>query len=230
MKTGGYRYFVRNGDEFFNGDYFYVPQGGVNGIMKAAAAESTNYGYRSYWNFKDNNGHEQKAKELNYTEDAVGIIHFGVDWDDLYFDRDLEKVTSDCPQAGDPNYTYCSYVWDTDTIKTCRVTYDSEGEFYEIKLTLDCTKEKTLGDSLQYLVEPTGDPNAKYTNITETVQIWNNGKFKQFYSLDEWKAQYGGVLPVESANDYKTNFVYNEYGTTIRNYQYAEEFITALGY
>ena len=230
MTTGGYRYFVRNGDEFFNGDYFYVPQGGANGIMKAAAAKDTNYGYRSYWNFKDNTGHEQKAKELTYEEGDDGIIRFGVKWDDLYYDRDLEKVTSDCPQAGDANYTYCSYVWDTDTIKTCKVTYNAEGEYYEIKLTLDCSKDKTLGESLQYLTGPANDPNARYTNITETVQIWNNGKFKQFYSYDEWSAKYGGVLPVESANDYKTQFVYNEYATTIRNYQYAEEFIKSLGY
>ena len=229
MTTGGYRYFVKNGDEFFNGDYFYVPSGGTNGIMKAAAAESTNSGYRSYWNFKDKWGHEQKAKELNYEIDNDGIVHFGVGWDDLYFDRDLEKVTDDCPQEG-KDYRYCQYVWDLDTIKTCKVTYNAEGEYYEIKLTLDCSLDKTLGDSLQYLTGPANDPNARYTNITETVQIWNNGKYKQFYSYDEWSAKYGGIMPVESANDYKTQFVYNEYGTTIRNYQYAEEFITALGY
>ena len=226
--TGGYRYFVKNGDEFFNGDFFYVPEGGfMNAAMKTFSTDNTNYAYISYFNFKSNTGHEKKTTKLTYTEDK-GVFYFNIDWNQTLFDRDIDKVTDDCPMP-DKDYTYCSYVWDTDTIKTCTVTYNAEGGYYEIQLTLDCSKKKTLGDSLKYLREGSGDENAKYTAITETVQIWNNGKFKSFTSYDEWKATRMG-LKIESANDYKTQFFYDEYSTTIRNYLFAEEYIASLGY
>lgn len=228
MDTGGVRYFVKNGNEYFNTDYFYVPDGGVNGIVKAAAAETTNYAYRLYYNLDLCRGFDQKAKELNY-EKIEDTVKFGVNWNKLYFENSEKslEIPKYFSESLDESEFYCSFVWDLDTIKEASVEYNSIEGYYEIEVKLDCTKEKTLGTSLLELVSGTGDSNAKYTEVTETIQIWDNGRFKEFFSYDEWFSPkaYGIISNVKSANDYKTYFYYDDYSTTISNYQYASEYI-----
>ncbi len=228
MDTGGVRYFVKNGSEYFNADYFYVPDGGTNGIVKAAAAETTNYAYRLYYNLDLGKGFDQKAKELTYEKDG-DTIKFGVNWDKLYFENSekSQEIPIYFSQSNDESEFYCSFIWDLDTIKEASVECNSLEGFYEIEVKLDCTQEKTLGTSLPELIAGTGDSRATYTEITETVQIWDNGRFKTFFSYNEWFSPkaYSVISNVESANDYKTYFYYDDYSTTISNYQYASEYI-----
>ncbi len=227
MQTGGVRYYVKNNNEYFNADYFYVPKGGVNGIIKAVAAESTNYGYMCYYSQANSIHHEKKAKELSYKELENGTIGFRVNWADLYFDQDVEGLP-EILDLDQEEYQYCSYLWSIDTIKTAKVSYNENG-YYEMVVTLDCSKEETYEKGLIYLQQGAGDENAKYTAITETIQIWDNGRYKSFYSYDEWYAPKAyGVFSLSSANDYRTDFYYDDYSLTIKNYQYAKDYIDSL--
>ena len=226
VKTGGIRYTIKNGNEFFNGDYFFVPQDGAGMIAKKASPEYTNYGYRRYYNLSKNIGYEQKAKELSFTTTASGEILFGVDWTDLYFENKID-IPQEFVQSG-VDYKYYNYIWDEDTILEASVKYENTKGYYEIVVKLDCKNEKTITDEgKKALADGAGDKDAVYTSIVETVQIWDNGRYKVFNTLDSWYSPHIHGLPfsTSSANDYKTTFYYDSYSLNISNYQYAKEFI-----
>ena len=226
VPTGGIRYYIKNDNEFFNADYFYVPKGGIGAIAKAASPEYTNYGYRMYYNVDLGKGCEQKAKELSFEKECNGSLRFGVNWDDLYFENSIKDVPAEFAASEKP-YRYYNYDWTEESILTALVTYNAKDGYYEMKVTIDCENEEAIQDGLKVLKEGAGDKDAVYTSITETVQIWDNGRYKQFNTYDEWHSPHihGMRISADSANDYKTTFYYDEYSLTISNYQYSTDFI-----
>ena len=94
VATGGIRYLVKNNNELFKADYFYVPDSGIaSSFAKNASPEYTNYGYRYYYNDSTKKGREQKAKDLSYAIQSNGTILFGVNWNDLYYDNNSWSFT-----------------------------------------------------------------------------------------------------------------------------------------
>lgn len=230
VSTGGIRYTVKNGDEFFNADYFYVPQGGlINTIAKKASPEFTNYGYRAYYNLATQSGREQKAKELNYKVLSNGVIGFRVLWDNLYFDREITEIPQEFAASG-KSYRYYNYTWSVDSLLSASVKYNAKGGYYELKVEIDCSNEEAIKDGLAVLRQGANDPNAVYTKIVETVQIWDNGRFKIFNTYDDWYSPHihNTSFSATSANDYRTTFYYDDYSLNISNYQYAKEYIDSL--
>lgn len=227
VPTGGIRYYIKNGNEFFNADYFYVPQGGIaSAFAKAASPEYTNYGYRIYYNLDLNMGYEQKAKELSFERTRKGYLVFGVDWSDLYFENKIEDIPAEFSTSEKP-YRYYNYDWTEESLLSANVTYNAQDGYYEIIAHIDCDNEDAIKDGLKVLKEGAGDKDAVYTSITETVQIWDNGRYKQFNTYDEWHSPHihGMRISADSANDYKTTFYYDDYSLNIANYQYSTEFI-----
>lgn len=227
VPTGGHRFYLKNGTKYYNSDYFYIDEEAdcnaiIKGIIKGAAKESTQYAYRSYFDAELNKGFEQKAKEIVAESDSVGDLKLGTNWDELYFHNELEMPA--VMSQSDATFKYCDFILDKETIKTCSVEYNSKNGFYTIKLTLDCSLDKTLGDSLKYLIEGAGDQNARYTDITQTIEIWDNGRYKTHFSYNAWLAPKAyGVLKMQSANDYRTYFYYDDFSLDVKNYPYLEE-------
>jgi len=223
MDTGGIRYYVKNDEEYFQADYFYVPQCGSNQIIIAAAAENTNYGYRAYYNLSKYIGREQKAKKLSYEIDSNASILFGVCWDVLYFDNSLTQIPELMAESGE-EYFYYNYIVNKDTVLSATVVHIDD--YYEIVVDLDCSKNETTIHGIKYLTDATGDSGARYTQIVQKIQIWDNGRFKMYNSADTWLSPkaYGVFLNLSSTNDYRTTFYYDDYSLDIDNYQYATEF------
>ena len=228
VATGGIRYYIKNGYEFFNADYFYVPKGTAGAFAKAASPEYTNYGYRMYFNVLGI-GYEQKAKELSFEKLSNGTIRFGVNWSDLYYENQIKEIPAEFALSEKP-YRYYNYDWTEESILTAKVTYDADGGYYEVKVTIDCDNTEAIKDGLKVLKEGAGDQDAVYTSITETVQIWDNGRYKQFNTYDEWHSPHihGMRLSADSANDYRTTFYYDDYSLNISNYQYSTDFINYI--
>lgn len=230
VPTGGIRYTIKNGDEFFNADYFYVPSnaGTMGSIAKAASPEYTNYGYRRYYNKALNIGREQKAKELSYKTQNDGQILFSVNWSDLYFDQEIEMPQEFAESRA--SYKYYNFTWDTDTIKSATVEYNEEEGYYKLVVELDASNKKTVKDAIKDLQNGAGDKNAKYTKIVETIEIWDNGRYKTFNTKDDWESPriHGMRISTSSYNDYRTTFYYDDYSLNISNYQYAKEYIETL--
>lgn len=224
VPTGGYRFYVKNGPEYFNADYFFVGETKnalLKGIIQGAAKESTQYAIRSYYNIDDAKGFEQKAKNAKTSISSNKLI-VNADWSDLYYNKEIEVPVF--MAQSEEELKYCDFILDVDTIKTCSIEYNSKKGYYTIKLTLDCELEKTLGDSLKYLQEGAGDPTAVYTSITQTIEIWDNGRYKTHFSYNAWHAPKAyKVMNMKSANDYKTYFMYDDYSTNIANYPYTED-------
>ncbi len=229
VNTGGIRYTIKNGDEFFNADYFYVPTDASGSLAKAASPEYTNYGYRRYYNKALGIGREQKAKELNYKKQSNGQILFSVDWTDLYFDNEIE-MPDEFAESG-ASYKYYNFTWDTDTIKSAAVEYNEEGGYYKMVVELDASNKKTVKDGIKDLQNGAGDKDAKYTSIIETIEIWDNGRYKTYNTYDGWTSPHihgMKLISATSANDYRTTFYYDAYSLNINNYQYATEYIESL--
>ena len=226
VATGGIRYYIKNGNEFFNADYFYVPQGGAGTIAKKMDPKNTNYGYRMYYNLSTHVGYEQKSTELSFEKDIFGNIKFGVDWDILLFENKIEEIPAEFA-ASSKAYRYYNYDWTKESILTASVTYNADEGYYEMVVTIDAENEEAIKDGLEVLRAGAGDESAVYTSITETVQIWDNGRYKQFNTYDKWKSPniHGLHISTSSANDYKTTFYYDDYSLNIKNYQYSNEFI-----
>ena len=231
VATGGIRYMVKNNNELFKADYFYVPtDAGIAGsFAKAASPEYTNYGYRYYYNNETKTGREQKAKDLSYAIQSNGAILFGVNWNDLYFDNNITKTPTEFASSN-TTYKYYNYVWNENTILSAEVQYFENRGYYELKVELDASNEETVAEGLQDLRNGAGDEDAYYTKIVETVQIWDNGRYKQFNTKDSWYSPHihGMRISASSYNDYRTTFYYDEYSLNISNYQYATEFIQAI--
>lgn len=229
VATGGIIYTVKNGDEFFKAEYFYVPKDAAGALAKNASPEFTNYGDRLYYNLATKKGHEQKSVELDYTKQSNGQLLFGVNWNNLFSEQDIEEIPQEFA-ASKKDYKYYNYTWDKDTIISASVEYNKTEGYYTIVVELDTTLKKTVKDGLEVLRNGAGDKTAKYTKIVETVEIWDNGRYKTFNTYDNWHANkiHGTIFSVDSANDYKTTFYYDDYSLNIDNYQYATEYIASL--
>ncbi len=232
VATGGIRYMVKNNNELFKADYFYVPDSGIaSSFAKNASPEYTNYGYRYYYNDSQKVGREQKAKDLSYAIQSNGTILFGVNWNDLYYDNNITKTPTEFVSSN-KDYKYYNYVWNKETVLSATVQYFEDKGYYELVVEIDATNEDAVKDGLKALRDGAGDEEAYYTKIVETVQIWDNGRYKEFNTMDSWASPHihgmKRVGTTYAANDYRTTFYYDDYSLNISNYQYAQEFINSL--
>ena len=203
VQTGGIRYTIKNKNEFFHADYFYVPKGTAGRFAKAASPEYTNYGYRYYYNTNTMKGHEQKARELDYEITATGATLFGVNWTNLYYDRDVTDVPSEFA-ISNKSYKYYNYVWSEESILSASVEYFEDKGYYELVVEIDTKNTEAIKEGLVDLRNGAGDEDAYYTKIVETVQIWDNGRYKQFNTKDDWYSPHihGLFISASSYNDY----------------------------
>ena len=92
-----------------------------------------------------------------------------------------------------------------ETIKSVTLTHNDEEGYWYMVLELDVKNDKTT-EITQAKLRSSSDTTkkAKYTSIVETIEIWDNGMFKSFMSMDEWKA---GII--SSKIDYRTYISYD---------------------
>ncbi len=189
-------------------------------------AKDTNYGYRMYYSLDLNKGYEQKSIQLDYEIKSNGTILFGVDWSDRLFENKINEIPAEFSVSEKP-YRYYNYDWTEESLLSATITYNEGEGYYEIVAYIDCENEEAIKDGLDVLRAGAQDDDAVYTSIKETVQIWDNGRYKMFNTYDDWYSPHihGLLISAESANDYKTTFYYDEYSLTISNYQYSTDFI-----
>ena len=220
-----YRYFVKNGTEFFNSNYFYTDGSAMGaGIMASVSGENVHFSQRVYYNSDLEYGYSQKSKVMEYKVAESGAVSFGADWNDLYNQQEISAPKE--MLCSGLEYTFSSFLIEADTITKANITHDNAG-FYKINIELDCSLDKTMAKELPFLVGAAGDPKARYTKVKMDIEIWDCGRFKKFFCENSWSSKnaYGMHLKVDAVNNYQTSFYYNDYALNIRNYQYAEEFI-----
>lgn len=107
-----------------------------------------------------------------------------------------------------PHYCVTEATVTLDTIQSATLTHNDAGGYYVIEFKLD-PEAATAAILLPNLRKNSGIGNAKYTSITETIEIWDNGFFKRFLSVDKWKGTKALVVSINSTIHFDTVYKYD---------------------
>jgi len=125
-------------------------------------------------------------------DDAEGTL--AIDTDRLYFHASHK-----------PLYCVTEAVVSPDTIESATLTHDDAGGYYTIVFHLNAKKASKY--LLHNLRDGSDMNDAKYESITETIEIWDNGFFKSFLSVDKWSGT--KVIKINSTIHYETTYSYS---------------------
>ena len=212
-----YIYSLRTLDEYYKTEYS-VPNGSVGSLF---AKEDTDYAIRAYQDLTMDYCYAQKA----YTPavDETGEYNsLNVDWGDKNIvpakKWKVEQEKEIFSKKQNETYYQTKLTINKNTIKDVKVELKEEkdGNYYEIVITLNPDVEETYARNIENLRKGAGD-DAYYKSMVETIQIWDNGYYKSFRSLDSWVGKGGNLT---SDMDYFYTFYYEDEAGTVDSYKY----------
>ncbi|MGN0767958.1 MAG: hypothetical protein ACI4M8_01245 [Christensenellales bacterium] len=236
----GNRYVLKTGTEFYYTEYS-IPGGGLGGLAGAFAPENTTFALRSYsdasimdYVYSEKSLSPQFLKADDGSDAVVGIERY---WDDPEKQISEDKWAKEQLQgiycsAQTGEYTATDQNITEETIKSAQIEYKTSenGNYYILTLELDTDNPKTTERSIDNLRKGANSEDANYTSMVETIEIWENGYFKYFKSLDEW-AMHGKNGGMSSLIDYETTFYFDAAHTDPTIYMdFAEAKTNALAY
>lgn len=184
-------------------------QGKINGLDQTEAIAETG----TYWKYDEATGYS-----LPYTIDKGGRT-IGYERTDQHV---FYSTGADADKDGVEDYY--------NTIKSASVTYNAEGGYYEVNMVMDSTKEYTHIDTLWALRDDGGtkDPNARFTYLEITFQLWDNGYFKQWDMWEKWECDKAhGFVSMSADQHYTSYFSYAKEDASFESY--LEESGLAIG-
>jgi len=201
----GYRHLLKTGNEYYYTEY--SAPGDIGFLKKMMDPVTTDFSLRKYTNTEMTYTYAERALHptLTIDEEKTIILEAETDWTSLVSGYPQEEAQAVFHPSQADDYYQTDLIIDTDTVLSANIFYDEEEGYYTIELELDAanpkTSEKTIanvraGSSLM--------KNAKYTSIVETIEIWDNGCFRYFDSVE--KIQGGVALNI----DFVTYFHYDE--------------------
>ena len=239
MPVIGNRYVLKTGTEFYYTEYS-IPGGGFGKLAGLFAPENTTFALRSYSDasIMDYVYSEKSLSPKFVTADdgsgaVVGIERY---WDDPEKQIPEKNWKKKQPQgifcsAQEGEYTATDQNITEETIKSAQIEYKTSesGNYYVLTLELDTDNPVTTERSIDNLRKGANSDDANYTSMVETIEIWENGYFKYFKSLDKWEAK--GKIVITSLIDYETTFYFDSKHTDPTIYMdFAEAKTNALAY
>ena len=239
MPVIGNRYVLKTGTEFYYTEYS-IPGGGFGKLAGLFAPENTTFALRSYSDasIMDYVYSEKSLSPKFVTADdgsgaVVGIERY---WDDPEKQIPEKNWKKNQPQgifcsAQEGEYTATDQNITEETIKSAQIEYKTSesGNYYVLTLELDTDNPVTTERSIDNLRKGANSDDANYTSMVETIEIWENGYFKYFKSLDKWEAK--GKIVITSLIDYETTFYFDSKHTDPTIYMdFAEAKTNALAY
>ena len=235
MPVIGSRYIMKRGTEYFYTEYS-IPVGDTKTLAGWFAKENTMFATRSYTDVSCMDYlYSEKCYEPEFiTNDVTGETEILRNWDEANMVSESKwqtehKVPVFC-SAQNGNYAQTDQVINKNTVKDASVEFieSDEGNFYKLTLTLDTDNPETTAISIENLRKGADDKNAAYYDMVETIEIWDNGYFKKFRSIDKWTAKNGLI---SSVIDYDTFFYYSEeFADTSKYYDFDDVKKAALEY
>lgn len=188
-----YIFDIKNKDEYFLLEYNVVQ----SGLAKLASAFSKDmiFGRRSYY----------KLGMTDLIEQTVPNASMGAN--KPYSDWSKKPVVANSnPPYFHPSqellYERTNIVIRPETILSASVDYDATKGIYIVEMELDVNNPLTTSKTIDNLRKGAGD-KAIYTSIHEYMEIWDNGYFKYFLSMDKWEAgSIKATLPYQTAYSY----------------------------
>lgn len=228
VETTGYRYEVKNGEEYCFTDYSF---GGETGLSMLASAFDAVYVERRYTNSWMDDMYCERVSTSNkylYVVSANNADYYGQDdkefsavWDNTegnpltvsHLEKPYYNATQELKYQFNGNYISAS------TMEYAKVTHNDEEGFYKVEFRLDMNNPASTAKTILELRASSGNDSAYYTLVSGYMEIWDNGYFKRFQSYDGFIIPMG-AFPVDSALDYETYFYYDAKSCDIENYQY----------
>ncbi len=230
----GYRYCVKNLEEYYYLEYSHIPEGGnpfMEQIIGLFSASSTKFALGKYTDSSMEQVYGRRTikpvPKVKLDEETNQNVYFA-DWTECEEEIE-EKFVFNKNQSG--KYFQTEVVITKDTILTANIKrvepkthYEKDEEkipmgYWEIVLELDPAEDKAAAIVLPRLREGAGN-KAYYSKFVETMQIWDNGYFKYFKAEDTWG---GGTMGAGTTLLFETYFKYDEYSCDPNNYQYMLE-------
>lgn len=183
---------VKNGDEYYKLDY---QEAAMIGIITASPAHAK----ATYANIALPEAYYMQIGEIQEVDSK-----FTADWNQEAY---VEWQTIPYFHPTQELLFQQTDMWILpETIKNVAIVHLDEEGYWRMVLELDVKNAKTT-EITQAKLRASSDQTkkAKYTSIVETIEIWDNGMFKSFMSMDEWKA---GII--SSKIDYRTYISYDE--------------------
>lgn len=242
VDANDYRFTIKNGDTYFYSEYSFAADEGGQSVLGLFSPESTLFAQMQYSDADMKTAYQEKvvyptptrttAKEIEglvaagtLPADTVVPIEgqiFNVNWasDDLRIST-IDKPVYSASQ--EEQYYGTGQNITPETIKSAKVSYNEKEHFYTMTVELDVNNPLTTKDTLSQLRGGFGNDTAHYTSMVETIEIWDNGYYKNFLSVDCW----GGtmVIPMDFVLSFDMTYYYDANSVNIGNYQYAEDFI-----
>jgi hypothetical protein len=177
------------------------------------------YAIRSYTDTSMNYLFSQKSLEPIFNTDETTqktTIVSNWDKDNLVDSWKTEQEKPVYLKSQSDTYYQTAQTINENTIEDSQITYveSAKGNYYRIVLTLDTDNPETTALSIGNLKAGAGD-DAYYTGMVETVEIWENGYYKSFTSVDKWTAK-NGLL--NSTITFKTTFYYDQDHLDVSSY------------
>ncbi len=221
VPVAGYRFNLRNQDRTHYTEYAYINGDTKNptikflmAVMGAIAGDSTRFAEARYTD--DSMDYIQSIKYVAPDQDhqptpvfdEAGYPFFDIAWEEGVKGKMVKK---------DYGYRLTDHDVTAETISEATVTYNEEEGYYTLKLKLDLVKA-TENITLPNLRKNADDPDAYYSKLDQTIEIWDNGYPRFFLAEDTWQGMVASDLV------FSTTYYFDEYWTNIDNYQYMSEY------
>lgn len=219
MPIQGNRFVLKTNTEFFFTEYS-IPGAGLGGLASMFAPENTTFAMRSYADVSvmDYLYGEKSLSPKFLTQNADGtgdIIGIECYWDDPSKQVSEDKWAKEqklnvfCAAQQD-EYTATDQNITEETIKSAKIEYKTseKGNYFVLTLELDTDNPVTTARSIDNLRKGANSADANYTSMVETIEIWENGYFKYFKSVDQW-AMHGKKGGIASLIDYETTYYFD---------------------
>lgn len=208
MTVNGYRYQLKTDTEYYYTEYSVSP-GGIGKVMEMLnlKTEDTMFAIRSYTNSDMDYLYTEKSLSPQFiTDEETGELEIVRDWSEgnmvTSYENQKDQPIYNKNQVG--TYYQTDQTINANTVISAEVSYNEKGGFYVLVLELDVNNPETTKNSIGNLQAGAGE-SAKYDSMVETIEIWDNGYFRTFLSLDEWSTPI-----MTSVLDYSTTFYYDD--------------------
>ncbi len=173
-------------------------------------------------------GHGLYQLTLNANTDENGAPY--ANWSKIHEDITEDIHIFNAAQEG--VYEKSAHTIALDTIKAATVAYNEAKGIYTVDITLDVeTIDPVLGvnkatqNTRPIIQEGADAPDAHYTEITMSYEIWDNGYFKEFKAHEKWEATTMGRLAIKSEFNYHDIYSYLDTDCVISKYYKDGDFV-----
>lgn len=118
-----------------------------------------------------------------------------------------------------------------DTVASAEVTFveSEEGNYYRVDMVMDTSNPYLTERIIDTIRDGSSDPNAYYSTVTYSFELWDNGFYKAISFQEIWKAKAMGMVNFVTDTTYNWSFSYSPDDANPDTYINCKEAKDAMG-